>query len=217
MLTNYWNKSEEKRPDRNFFNSVHINQYRVLLWQSKKEKIMKQYAVKLVVVLAVLGGIATGCKDRNAEKRIAALENEIRELKGTKSAENVGSPIPVEAEASGPAASISFDKIEHDFGTIKEGEVVEYTYTFTNTGEVPLVIQEARPSCGCTAPDWTKTPIPVGGKGFVKASFDSKNKPNVQNKTITVVANTKPQQTVLRFKAMVTPKAQQPDAGPLRQ
>ena len=76
MLTNYWNKSEEKRPDRNFFNSVHINQYRVLLWQSKKEKIMKQYAVKLVVVLAVLGGIATGCKDRNAEKRIAALENE---------------------------------------------------------------------------------------------------------------------------------------------
>lgn len=183
----------------------------------QKVNIMKQYVVKLVVVLAVIGGLATGCKDRNAEKRIAALENEIRELKGTKTAESVNSPIAVESEPTGPAASISFDKLEHDFGTLREGDVVEYNFTFTNTGEIPLVIQDARPSCGCTAPDWTKTPIPVGGKGFVKASFNSKNQTNVQNKTITVVANTKPEQTVLRFRAMVTPKPQQPDAGPLRQ
>jgi hypothetical protein len=178
---------------------------------------MKQYVVKVVVVLAVIGGLATGCKDKNAEKRIAALENEIRELKGTKGAETVSSPVAVESEPTGPMAGISFDKVEHDFGTIKEGDVVEYNFTFTNTGEIPLVIQEARPSCGCTAPDWTKTPIPVGGKGFVKASFNSKNQTNVQSKTITVVANTKPEQTVLRFRAMVTPKPQQPDAGPLRQ
>ena len=55
--------------------------------------------------------------------------------------------------------------------------------------------------------DWTKTPIPVGGTGFVKAKFDSNGKPNIQNKTVTVTANTWPKQTVLRFKAMVTPKA----------
>jgi hypothetical protein len=180
---------------------------------------MRNNVLKSMVLLAILS-LAVGCKDRNAEKRIAALENELKELKGTKSVENVNS-LPavneVESESSGPVASISFTKTDHDFGTIKEGDVVEYTYTFTNTGEVPLIIQDARPSCGCTAPDWTKTPVPVGGKGFVKASFDSKGKPNLQNKTITVVANTNPQQTVLRFKAVVSPKAQQPDAGPLRQ
>ncbi len=191
----------------------------MLLRAVRKKTIMKQFAVKLVVVMAVIGGLATGCKDRNAEKRIAALENEIRELKGAKSSgvESNASPIAVESEPAGPTASITFDKLEHDFGTIKEGEVVEYNFTFTNTGEIPLVIQDARPSCGCTAPDWTKTPVPVGGKGFVKASFNSKNQTNLQNKTITVVANTKPEQTVLRFRAMVQSKPQQPDEGPLRQ
>ncbi len=177
---------------------------------------MKANFLKLVVLLAFIAVLNTGCRDRNAEKRIAALENEIRELKGTKTAEPVGLT-PADAEPEGPVAAITFDKTDHDFGTIKEGAVVEYTYTFTNTGEVPLVIQEARPSCGCTAPDWTRTPVPVGGKGFVKASFDSKNKPNLQNKTITVVANTHPHETVLKFKAMVEPRPQQPDAGPLKQ
>jgi hypothetical protein len=83
--------------------------------------------------------------------------------------------------------------------------VVEYTYKFTNTGEAPLIIQNAQGSCGCTVPDWTKKPIAVGEEGYVTAKFDSKGKPNIQNKTVTVTANTWPKQTVLRFKAMVTP------------
>ena len=102
---------------------------------------------------------------------------------------------------------MEFATIDHDFGTINEGEVVEYTYSFKNTGEAPLIIQSAQGSCGCTVPDWTKEPIPVGGTGFVKAKFDSNGKTNVQNKTVTVTANTWPKQTVLRFKAMVLPKA----------
>jgi hypothetical protein len=181
---------------------------------------MRHTVIKMMVIFTLIVGVTTGCKDRNAEKRIAALENELKELKGTKAADGISSSPLVAEEVKapeGPVATINFVKNEHDFGTIKEGDVVEYTYTFTNTGEVPLIIQDARPSCGCTAPDWTKTPVPPGGKGFVKASFDSKGKPNMQNKTITVVANTNPQQTVLRFKAMVNPKAQQPDEGPLRQ
>ncbi|HOO09444.1 MAG TPA: DUF1573 domain-containing protein, partial [Cyclobacteriaceae bacterium] len=79
-------------------------------------------------------------------------------------------------------------------------------YSFKNTGEAPLIIQNAQPSCGCTVPEWSKEPIPVGGTGFIKAEFDSNGKPNIQNKTITVTANTWPKVTTLRFKAMVTPK-----------
>jgi hypothetical protein len=185
---------------------------------------MKTYILKSLVVLAVIVTAAAGCKDRNAEKRIAALENEIRELKGSKAADQVSNPEPgvvsqpVEnTKPEGPLAALAFSKLDHDFGTIKEGDVVEHTFAFKNTGEAPLIIQSAQPSCGCTVPDWTKTPVPPGGSGFVKAKFDSSNKPGMQNKTITVVANTWPQQTVLRFKSMVTPKPQQSDAGPFRQ
>ena len=93
--------------------------------------------------------------------------------------------------------------------------MVEHTYSFKNTDEAPLIIQSAQPSCGCTVPDWSKDPIPVGGTGFVKAKFDTNGKPNAQNKTITVTANTWPKQTVLRFKAMVLPKANATE-GPVK-
>jgi hypothetical protein len=106
-----------------------------------------------------------------------------------------------------------FETLEHDFGTVTEGQVVEYTYNLKNTGEAPLIIQSAQPSCGCTVPDWTKDPIPAGGTGFVKAKFDTHGKSNIQNKSITVTANTWPKQTVLRFKAMITPKS---DNGPVK-
>jgi hypothetical protein len=183
---------------------------------------MKYYFLKSLAMIVLIVLAATGCKDRNAEKRIAALENEIKELKGSKQADHADHTItpastPEEAKPEGPLAAINFVKTEHDFGTIKEGDVVEHTFEFTNNGEAPLLIQNAQASCGCTVPDWTKTPVPVGGKGFVKAKFDSSGKPNMQNKTVTVTANTYPTQTVLRFKVMVTPKAQQPDAGPLNQ
>jgi hypothetical protein len=123
-----------------------------------------------------------------------------------------------EEKPDGPLPVMEFPTVDHDFGTITEGDVVEYTYSFKNTGVAPLIIQGAQGSCGCTVPDWSKDPIPVGGTGFVKAKFDSNGKPNIQNKTVTVTANTWPKQTVLRFKAMVTPKSvAAPADGPVKQ
>jgi hypothetical protein len=185
---------------------------------------MKTNVLKSLGVMVLLIVLATACKDRNAEKRIAELESRLKELEGkggdTKSVSNAASPLEAqpaaETKPDGPLAAFQFSGTEHDFGTIKEGDVVEHTFSFKNTGDAPLIISDARPSCGCTAPDWTKTPIPAGGTGFVKARFDSNGKPNMQNKTITVTANTWPTQSVLRFKAMVVPKAQQPDEGPLK-
>lgn len=171
------------------------------------------------LVMVALLGAAISCKDRDTEKRIAELEAQIADLKGQKTAGNVVRPAPVEApkeeKPEGPLPVAQFTKVEHDFGTISEGQVVEYTYSIKNTGQAPLVIQEAKPSCGCTVPAWTKEPIPPGGTGFVKAKFDSSGKPGIQNKTITVMANTYPKQTVLRFKAMVTPKPTGQD-GPVK-
>jgi hypothetical protein len=180
---------------------------------------MKNSMLKTLVFVALVGILTGACKDRDAEKKIAQLESRLAELEGSKS--TAATPAPAapapEVKPDGPLPAMEFATMDHDFGTITEGQVVEHTYSFKNTGEGPLIIQGAQGSCGCTVPDWSKEPIPVGGTGFVKAKFDSNGKPNIQNKTVTVTANTWPKQTVLRFKAMVTPKSQDaPADGPLK-
>jgi hypothetical protein len=183
---------------------------------------MKMKVLTPFVFLAMLL-VAIACSDRNAEKKIAELESRLAELEGKKTttgaaitpAETAAQPAP-EEKPEGPLPVAQFETVDHDFGTITEGQVVEHTYAFKNTGQAPLIIQNAQGSCGCTVPDWSKEPIPVGGTGFVKAKFDSNGKPNIQNKTVTVTANTWPKQTVLRFKAMVTPKSTTPSDGPVR-
>ncbi|MBS1487963.1 MAG: DUF1573 domain-containing protein [Bacteroidetes bacterium] len=166
--------------------------------------------LKIAVIIAV---VLTGCRDRAAEKRIAELESRITQLEGNKTATTPTTPnqpaVAAEPEKmpEGPLPVISFGTTDHDFGTVNEGQKVSYTYQVTNTGKAPLIIQNAQPSCGCTVPDWTKTPIPVGGTGFVKAEFDTHGKTGVQNKTITVTANTWPKTTTIKFKAMVIAKS----------
>jgi hypothetical protein len=180
---------------------------------------MIRYIFKSFVFFGLLVLLAASCKDRDAEKKNAQLESRLAELEGKKSPDTApvvtpAAPAP-EEKPEGPIPSMEFATIDHDFGTINEGEIVEHTYSFKNTGEAPLIIQGAQGSCGCTVPDWSKEPIPVGGTGFVKAKFDTNGKTNAQNKTVTVTANTWPKQTVLRFKAMVLPKADASE-GPVK-
>jgi hypothetical protein len=175
-------------------------------------------AIKLMTVLA-LAVIVMSCKDRAAEKRIAELESRLAQIESNKSTTASTTPSPVAEPApdqkpEGALPVINFERTDHDFGTITEGQKVSYTYKIKNTGEAPLIIQSAQPSCGCTVPTFSKEPIPVGGSGFVTAEFDSSGKPGINNKTITVTSNTWPKVTTLRFKAMVTPKAEA--AGPVK-
>ena len=67
--------------------------------------------------------------------------------------------------------AISFESDFHDFGEIQEGEVVNYTFKFTNEGEGPLIISNAQGSCGCTVPQWPRQPIAPGATGEIKVSF----------------------------------------------
>ena len=175
--------------------------------------------MKMLLLLAVLATAFVSCKDKEAEKKIAALEARLNELEGRKTPAVKQTPAvdpQPETKPEGPLPVLQFEKVEHDFGTIQEGQKVSYTYKFKNTGEAPLIIQSAQPSCGCTVPEWSKDPIQPGKEGFVKAEFDSKGKPNAQNKTITVTANTWPKQTTLRFKAMVLPNPNAGANGPVK-
>ncbi len=121
-----------------------------------------------------------------------------------------------------PKASIKFAVMEYDFGEINEGEKVKYAFKFTNDGKNPLVIQDAKPSCGCTVPTYSKDPVPPGGSGEIIAEFDSNGRPGEVNKTITITANTEPTTTVLYLKGKVKSKNPQMQdlsqmKGPIKQ
>lgn len=110
-------------------------------------------------------------------------------------------------------AVISFSEKEFNFGEVESGEIVEHVFAFTNSGEAPLIISNAKASCGCTVPEWPKDPIAPGDEGKIKVRFDSKGKSGVQNKVVTVTANTQPSQTEVYIKGMVKspkPTVEQP-------
>ena len=88
-------------------------------------------------------------------------------------------------------AEIKFDKLTHDFGTFSEkNPVVTCVFTYTNVGEEPLIINQAIASCGCTVPEYTKTPVKPGEKGEIKVTYNGTGKlPGHFKKSITVRTN----------------------------
>lgn len=95
----------------------------------------------------------------------------------------------------GKGPIIQFEKEVHDFGNIKQGDPAEYEFVFKNIGDEPLVITNARSSCGCTVPHWTNEPVPPNGRGVIKVKYDSQRVGPI-NKTITVTSNAVNQPTV---------------------
>jgi hypothetical protein len=111
------------------------------------------------------------------------------------------------AGAQMAVTTMKLSDTEHNFGTFKEeAGRQQYDFIVTNTGQQPLVIQNIVTSCGCTTPEWTKQPIPPGGKGKITAIYDPVNRPGAFDKTLSVYTNTKPQVTVLKIKGEVTPR-----------
>ena len=81
----------------------------------------------------------------------------------------------------------------YNFGTVTEGEKVTYNFRFKNTGNKPLIITNTTASCGCTVPEKPEKPILSGETAFIKVVFNSKGKAGMNNKTITVTSNARPE------------------------
>lgn len=144
----------------------------------------------ILMLAAVTAMVFTSCKDKAADKV---------------KAENVEEAAVRDANAE-KFPVLTFKEESFDFGTINEGDVVEHTFTFTNTGDGPLVITAAKGSCGCTVPTWPKgETIAPGESGELLVKFNSRGKKNIQNKTVTISANTEKGKEVIRIKANVTP------------
>ena len=111
-------------------------------------------------------------------------------------------------QAAAPVANtnapvMTFKETVYDFGTVKQGEVINHTFTFTNTGKEPLIIENASASCGCTVPDWTRTPIAPGKTGEIKVEFNSTGKFGQQAPMVTIRANTEPNITQVSLRGTV--------------
>ena len=106
---------------------------------------------------------------------------------------------------------IAFDKTQHDFGKVGEGDgAASYDFTFKNSGTAPLVIQNVTSTCGCTMPEWTKEPVRPGATGFIKVSYDVKGRAGAIDKTITVHSNSTPSTISLRIVGEVIPVDRHP-------
>ena len=117
-------------------------------------------------------------------------------------------------EAAKQVPVMEFEKSEHDFGTIEQGTPQETVFTFTNTGNAPLIITNATSSCGCTVPNPPKDAIAPGEKGELLVKFNGSGQ-NQVTKTITVTSNTEKGSALLKIKAFVNPKGAAP-LGPVK-
>jgi len=145
--------------------------------------------LKMLAVTAICGLALVACKNENAAAKIDEA--------------NISAAQQRDAN-SGKFPVMTFDKMEHDFGTIKQGDQVETIFKFTNTGEKPLVIVGIKGSCGCTVPnDWPREAIAPGAEGQFTVKFNSRGKKNKTNQTVTITANTEKGREMVKISAMV--------------
>jgi hypothetical protein len=110
------------------------------------------------------------------------------------------------------APQINFETLEHDFGQIKEADgPVTFIFKFNNLGNKPLLINNVRPSCGCTTPKWSKQPILPNAKGEIEVTFNPRNRPGSFRKSITVTNNTPKPNIYLVIKGKVLPRTKTPE------
>ena len=140
--------------------------------------------MKKIIALSVLSlSLLTLSCNENAAKKINDKNVEMAKQRDD------------EIKEGGP--KLKFDKMEHDFGVINEGDIVETVFSFTNSGNSELIITSAKGSCGCTVPEWPKQPIMPGEAGEIKVKFNSSNKPNMQKKQVTLLTNTEQGKEIL--------------------
>jgi len=154
------------------------------------------------------GLLITACREN--DKKAGATTT------GTTTADTANNQTPVNTstETNNPAVDSAnltelqwLDKQEKDYGKIKEGQNLEVSYKFKNTGNKPLVISRVWAQCGCTVPETPQKPYAPGEEGVIKASFNSTGKVGTNTKEVYMAANTNPATTVMIFHVEVSPAA----------
>jgi len=175
---------------------------------------------QFIIALLLTSGVwATSCEQKSTTET-ATVEQEATAAATVPANDPATNPNVSGQEAvnpTGPKPAMTFKETEFDFGDIKADKKVSHTFTFTNTGEAPLVIQSATATCGCTVPEWPKEPIAPGKTGSIKVEYDPSGRSGQQSKQITIMANTEPQVNQLTIKTNIIGTVPQAGAnGPVR-
>ena len=116
----------------------------------------------------------------------------------------VNSPLTANSNAEKVLTpNIEMLETSYNFGEIQQGESVTHDFILKNTGNADLIISAAKGSCGCTVPEWPKTPIAKGEEAAIKVTFNSAGRSGKQNKTVTLVTNAIPNTKVLTINGNV--------------
>ena len=151
--------------------------------------------------VAILGAaLLFSCKEDTARK---APEGQV-------SADIVKNPYTASGTDTGILNTMAVLKVDgdsvHDFGALKEGDVVTHKFAIQNTGKGPLVISSAEGSCGCTVGDYPRGPVPPGGKAEITVRFNSAGKPGHQEKSLAILSNAQGGAKTLYITADVSPQ-----------
>jgi len=157
---------------------------------------------KLFLSLLAAGMLLSACNQ--AAKQAKTADSAAAPQAAAGSAAATAAPAAAAVMPDGP--QMKFEYITHDFGKIQEGDKVTYKFNFANTGKSPLIITDAVASCGCTIPTWPKAPIKPGDGGQIVVTFNSAGKKGLQDKMVTITANTNPRQNVVHLVGEVLEK-----------
>ena len=158
----------------------------------------------LAVVAVTVALVTVSCQNANKDIREAAKNNVTNNAVQPTTNPTANAQTPQQPTVpAGPTTTVTFEETEFDFGTVPEGEKVSHVYNFTNTGSEPLILSDAKGSCGCTVPKWPREPIAPGESSEITVEFNSKNKAGARNQKVTITANTNPPQTFIYLKGNV--------------
>lgn len=168
---------------------------------------MKRVFVSLAVLVAVMVAQSCGTPSADTTKNGVIASTPAAVVIPPKEER----PTQGELSEQREKTKVKFKTMKHDFGKLKAGEQREFDFEFTNTGKNELFIEFAKGSCGCTVPEWPKEGIKPGEKSKIHVKFDSTGKSGMQEKTVTVIANTEPStSTILTITADVEGAATKP-------
>lgn len=155
--------------------------------------------MKKLVLLAAISSFFYACQSNNDKETEDALKGKL----STDLVENPRSAENMNASNLASLGHLQFDDTLHDFGTMKEGEMAEFEFTYTNTGKKAIIINEAKGSCGCTVPEYNSSPLQPDEKSKMKVTFNSQGKHGFNEKTVTITTNGNPSTYVLKILATV--------------
>lgn len=109
------------------------------------------------------------------------------------------------AQASNNGHEIKFEKTVHEYGNILQGDNGVCEFIFKNVGNEPLVLSNVASSCGCTVPEWPKTPILPNQSATIKVKYNTGNVGTI-SKNVTVFSNASTDRVTLQLRGNVVAK-----------